>query len=55
MSWRGTEGEEEDIRQYAITAGEGDGESEAGRFKERNRLPLLANSPMTLIEGSVVK
>lgn len=51
------EGEEEDIRQYAITAGEEDGGSEAGRVKERNGhlLLLLANSPLTLIEGSVVK
>lgn len=51
------EGEEEDIRQYAITAGEEDGESEAGWVKERHGLLLLllANSPLTLIEGSVVK
>lgn len=52
------EGEEEvDLRQYAMTAGEEDGESEAGRVKERNSLLLLllTNSPMTLIEGSVVK
>lgn len=55
MSWQGTEGEEDDIRQSAITAGEGDRGSEAGRVKERSGLLFLANSPLMLIEGNVVK
>lgn len=44
---------EEDMRQHAINAGEG--ANEAGMVKDRHNLLLPANSPLMLIEGSVVK
>lgn len=52
---RNREREEEYIRRNAITAGGGGGGGKAAWVEERKGRLLRANSPLTLIEGSIVK
>lgn len=48
-------GEEEDTRQCAITVGKETKGARLGGLKRETAVLLLANSPLTLIEGSIVK